>query len=54
MKIVSLIALTCLGATTAYAQDVNETLDAAADGVVQVSNVAGSVESRVGRGTRSR
>ena len=43
------IAVTCLialGAANAAAEEVDKTLDAAADGLVEVSNVSGSVEIR--------
>ena len=45
-KYVSLMALGFFGATIAIAEDVNQTLDAASDGTVTISNVAGSVEVR--------
>ena len=44
MKLIKSIAISCLWLSTAYADDVNEIMDAEADGTVTVSNVAGSVE----------
>ena len=45
-KVVSLylIGTACLGSAAAFADDINETLDAAEDGTITVSNVAGAVE----------
>lgn len=44
MKTVTLIILSMFGASTAIAEDVDKTLDAAADGTVAISNIAGSIE----------
>jgi DUF4097 and DUF4098 domain-containing protein YvlB len=44
MKVVKFVAMSVLGTTAAYADDVNEIMDADSDGVVLVSNVAGSIE----------
>lgn len=38
--------LSCMLAATVYAEDVDKTLDAASDGHVDVSNIAGSIEIR--------
>ena len=46
MKVVRLIALGILGTTAVYADEVNEIMDADPDGIVLISNVAGSVEVR--------
>lgn len=46
MRDVKLLAVGLLIATTAFAEDVNETMDAASDGIVLISNVAGSVDVR--------
>ena len=44
MKTAGLVLVFALGASAVYADEVSETLDAASDGIVIVSNVAGSVE----------
>lgn len=44
MKLTRIIAISCLWLSPAYADDVNEIMDADPDGTVTVSNVAGSVE----------
>lgn len=44
MKTARLALVFLFGASMAYGDDVNEIMDAAADGIVVVSNVAGSVE----------
>ena len=44
MKLIKVISISCLWLSTAYADDVNEIMDADSDGTVTVSNVAGSVE----------
>ena len=46
MKILALISVGLLGATTAFGADINQSMDAAADGTVLISNAAGSVEVR--------
>jgi DUF4097 and DUF4098 domain-containing protein YvlB len=43
MKRPILITLTCLLTTTAFAEEVDRTIDASSDGHVDVSNIAGSV-----------
>ena len=43
MKRITLITLTCLLLVPAYAEEINKTLDAAADGQVNISNIAGSI-----------
>ncbi len=44
MKLVKIMAISCLWLSTAYAAEINEIMDADSDGTVTVSNVAGSVE----------
>ncbi|MDH3439684.1 MAG: DUF4097 family beta strand repeat-containing protein [Gammaproteobacteria bacterium] len=44
MKIIRLALISSLGIAPAFADDVNEIMDADSDGTVTVSNVAGSVE----------
>jgi len=44
MKIVNFVLLSLLGTAAAFAEDVNEIMDADSDGIVMISNVAGSVE----------
>jgi DUF4097 and DUF4098 domain-containing protein YvlB len=44
MKIYTLTLLSVFSATTVAAADIDESMDAAADGTVSISNVAGSVE----------
>ena len=43
MKRISIFALTCLLSVPVIAEDVDRTLDAAADGHVEVSNISGSI-----------
>ena len=44
MKIFTLTLLGLFGATSVVAREINESMDAAADGIVSISNVAGSVD----------
>lgn len=44
MKIYTLTLLGIFSATTVVAADINESMDAAADGIVSITNVAGSVD----------
>ncbi len=44
MKKLTLLILGCLLALPAMAEEIDETLDAAADGHVDISNIAGSVK----------
>ena len=44
MKLIKLIAISCLWLPAAYADEVDEIMDADSDGTVTVSNVSGSVE----------
>jgi hypothetical protein len=46
MKTYTLTLLGIFSATTVVAADINESMDAAADGIVSITNVAGSVEVR--------
>ena len=46
MKALKLIVIGFIGIAAAHAAEVNERMDAASDGTVEVSNVAGSVEVR--------
>lgn len=46
MKTLKVIALTLIGAPALAAEEINRSLDAAADGMVSIENVAGSVEVR--------
>lgn len=44
MKLIKLVAIFALGMPAAYADDVDEIMDADSDGTVTVSNVSGSIE----------
>ena len=44
MNMIKVMALGLVATTSFAAEDVNETLDAAADGEISISNVAGSIE----------
>jgi len=46
MKLIKIVAISCMWLSSAYADEVNEIMDADSDGTVTVSNVAGSVEVR--------
>ncbi|MDH5345076.1 MAG: DUF4097 domain-containing protein, partial [Gammaproteobacteria bacterium] len=46
MKTAKLVALALIGVSQAHADEIEEIMDAASDGIVIVSNVAGSVEVR--------
>jgi len=46
MKVWKVIALTLSGTTTSAGEEINQSMDAAADGKVSIENVAGSVEVR--------
>lgn len=46
MKALKLIVIGLIGAAAANAEEINQRMDAASDGTVEVSNVAGSVEVR--------
>ena len=46
MKTWNVIALTLLGTTAVAAEEINRSLDAAADGKVSIENIAGSVDVR--------
>ena len=46
MKIIRLALIASLGVSPAFADDVNEIMDADSDGTVTVSNISGSVEVR--------
>ena len=54
MKTLMSTILISLIAGTAFAEDVNRTVDAAKDGHVEVSNISGEIRSKAGIKARSR